>query len=270
MKIYARAALGLLFFVGLGIQVPASHGTKNRSQCERRFSVGLNNYKPLAYRENGRLYGLAHDLIKELEKKTGCEFTEIEMGRPTAAERINNDRVDMLALLVKSTEYEKGGVFVPFYNSHRELTVAAKIFAKNKKIEDYLADENIKFAYMIGNRTVISEEEEKTLLKGARLIGTPDPEGAFRLLKEGRVQALLFSSLVTDYYIRQMSIDKIHRVADTGRKAEVGFYLSARRVSSAEREMFAHALAEIKKDGSFLRIFSKYMSEEQALRRLNN
>ncbi|MEK2646522.1 substrate-binding periplasmic protein [Bdellovibrio sp. BCCA] len=270
--LFFRSLILFLFLGVLAQQVPAQlqeKGTKNT--CERRFLVGLNNFEPFAYRENGRLQGLAHDLIVIIKDKMGCQFIESELPRPSAVDQINHGRVDVLALMVRSSEYETGGNFIPFYNSQRELTVAKKVFARGKKIEDYLNDEKIKFAYMIGNRSVISESEETRLLKASRLVGVPTPDNAFRLLKEGRVQAVLFSALVTSYHTKKQKMeDQVEKVVDLSKKVQVGLYLSKRRVSAAEKQSFEKALDEMKKDGSFLRVFSKYMSEEEALHRLQN
>lgn len=267
-----RLFLCLVFFAVLGQRVPAQYQeTTLKKPCERRFTVGLNNYEPFAFREKGRLKGLAHDLVVNLKEKTGCQFMESEVARPSAIDQMNRGRIDLLALMVQSKEYEVGGEFLPFYISSREMAVAKKVYSKEKKIEDYVADEKVKFAYMIGNRTVISEAEEKKLLKSSRLIGTPDPEGAYRLLKEGRVQAVLFSALLTSYYFEKMNLRGIaERVVDPSAKIKIGLYVSQRRVSGAEKRMIQEALDDMKKDGSFLFIFSKYMTKDEALRRLNN
>lgn len=264
----------LLFFVVgfLGQQVAAQYQKKDvKNVCERRFLVGLNNFEPFAYRERGRLRGLAHDVIETLKEKMGCQFIESEISHPTAIDQLSRGRVDVLALLVRSNNYEAGGEFIPFYESHRELTVSKKSFVKGRKIEDYIADDKIKFAYMIGNRSVITEDEEKKLLKASRLVGVPGPDEAYRLLREGRVQAVLFSALVSSYHVKKHSMmDQVERVVDLSKKIEVGIYLSKRRINAQEKEMFENALSEIKKDGSFLRVFSKYMTEEEALQRLKN
>lgn len=267
-----RSTLLLLVLGFLAQQVPAQYqDNMSKNTCERRFLVGLNNFEPLAYREGGRLKGLAHDVVSVFKEKMGCQFIESDMARPTAVDQMNHGRLDMLALMVKSSEYESGGDFLHFYNSHRELTIAKKSFVKGKKIEDYLADDKIKFAYMIANRSVITEAEEKSLLKASRLVGVPGPADAFRLLREGRVQAVLFSALVNSYHTQKHKMmDLVETVVDHSKKVQVGVYLSKRRVSPSEKEMFEKALVEMKKDGSFLRVFSKYMSKEEALRRLEN
>ncbi len=158
-----RLLLFLSSFLILSQPVPAQDSAKK--SCDRRFTVSLTNFEPFAYRERGRLKGLAHDVIEAIKEKTGCQFAETETPRSQSVEQINRGRVDILSLIVKSSDYEKGGVFIPFYMSSREISVAKKFFSKNKKIEDYLADEKIKFAYMIGNRAVLSEAEEIKLFE---------------------------------------------------------------------------------------------------------
>lgn len=266
-----KAVLLAALLCGAVLSAQAQINEKAVAPCERRFTVGLNNYEPLAYREKGRLRGLAVDLVEALQEKTGCKYLATEISRPAAIEQINKDRVDLLVLMVQSTEYESGGQFVPVYDSRRELTVLKSSYTKLKTIPQYINDEKIKFAYMISSRSVISEEEERRLLKSARLIGVPTPEEAFKLLQKGRVQAVLFSSLLTSYYKAKFKIqNKVETVIDAEKPVKVGLYLSKRRLNEQEKELLQTTAENLKKDGSLLRIFKKYMSEEEALRRLGS
>lgn len=253
-------------------EVPAQSRTSESAPvCSRRFVVDLNDFAPLAFRANGQLQGLAHDVVSELKVKTGCQFQEVERSRPVAIDNMNRDRADISLLIVKSSEYEKGGEFVPFFKSYRELVVSKKVYHPGRPIEAYLADEKIKFAHIIGSRAAFAEKEAEILLKSNRLIATPAPEGSFRMLKESRVQALMYPSMVISHYVEKLGMEKdVARIADSSFDYPVGLYLSKRRVSSQEKAMIVKALAEMKKDGSFLRIFSKYMSREEAQRRLDS
>lgn len=243
--------------------------TTERQTCDRKFVVGLNNYAPFAFRENGKLQGLAHDLVTDLAKSTSCQFIEEEVSRTATVEELKRGHLDIVMLVIKGNEYSSSGNFHGLYTSTRQLTVLKRHYDPNKTVTDYLADRKVKFAQLIGTKTVWSEEEQKKLLLSGRIIGVPDPEGAFRLLKEGRVQALLFSSFLTDYYVKKLKMEgKVMRIKDVDVPAEVGIYYSKRRMNSGDEKMLREAVERIKEDGSLRRILVKYMGEEEANKRV--
>ena len=243
--------------------------TTERQTCDRKFVVGLNNYAPFAFRENGKLQGLAHDIVNDLAKNTSCQFLEEEVPRPSSVEELKRGHLDIVMLVIKGNEYGSSGNFQGLYTTTRRLTVLTSNYDPKKTVSDYLADRKVKFAQLIGTKTVWSEEEQRRLLLAGRIIGVPDPEGAFRLLKQGRVQAVLFSFFLTEYYLKKMKLEgKVVSIKDSEVPAEVGVYYSKRRLNSDEEKMLRQALEKIKADGSLHDILVKYMGEEEASRRV--
>lgn len=240
-----------------------------RPVCERKFVVGLNDFAPFAYRENGKLQGLAHDLVAELKVRTHCVFQENEISRPTAVEDLKRGKLDVVAFVIKSAELDRSGTFIPFFKTTRELTVLKSNWSPERKISDYVKDEKVKFAHLIGTEIVVSTAEDKKLMASSRFVGVPVPESAFQLLTKGRVQAILFSSFMTDYYVKKLDlVDKVVRIPESN-IVEVGIYTSKRRVTSDEDRKFSEAAEAMKKDGTLLKILTKYMGEKEARKRLS-
>ncbi len=270
--ILPRLFFSLLLFVFLVREVPAQdkEAVKKSATCARRYLVDISDFEPLAIRKNGRLEGFAHDITMELQSRLGCTFIETERSLPVGIENMSSGRSDIALLGSERSGYSKGGHFVRLYTNYREMLVAQGSYRSEWKIEDYLQDKNIKFAHLIGGWNMIDRKQEEELLKEGRLLGTPGPEGAFRLLKAGRVQAILFSGIVNTHYISKLHLEKlIERVEDRSMRVEIGAFISKRRVSTEERLLLEKALDEMKKDGSFLRIFSKYVSLQEAQHRLS-
>lgn len=269
--ILPRLLFSLLLFAFLVREVPAQdkEAAKNPAACTRRYLVDISDFEPLAIRKNGRLEGLVHDLTVELHSRLGCTFIETERSLPVSIDNMSSGRSDIVLLGAERSGYSKGGHFVRLYTNYREMLVAQSSYRPDWKIEDYLQDKKIKFAHLIGGWTMIDKKQEEELLKEGRLLGTPGPEGAFRLLKSGRVQAVLFSGIVNTHHIAKLKMEKIvARVEDPSVRIEIGAFISKRRVTQEERAALEKAFDEMKKDGSFLRIFSKYVSPEEAAHRM--
>lgn len=243
--------------------------TDDSPNCQRKFQVSVNDYAPFAYRENGRLHGLSHDIIAEISLRTRCPYMENEMSRPTAVEDLKRGHSDIVALVPKAAEFESAGTFIPIYKSTRILLVSKAVWSANKKVADYVNDEKIKFVHMIGARISVEGVDEMKLVASGRLLGTPQPEGSFKLLEQGRVQAGFFTSLVADYYIKKFKLeDKVVQIEDEGLPTDVGIYTSKRRMISDDDRKLREAIDDMKKDGTLYKILRKYMSEGEAKRRL--
>ncbi|QDK38920.1 ABC transporter substrate-binding protein [Bdellovibrio sp. NC01] len=243
--------------------------TDDSPNCQRKYVVSVNDYAPLAYRENGKLRGLAHDIVSEISLRTRCPFMENEVSRPASIDELKRGHSDIVALVPKTPEFEANGTFIPVYKSSRVLLVSKSVWAANKKISDYVNDDKIKFVHMIGAKLSVIGVDENKMVVGGRLIGTPQPEGSFRLFQQGRVQAGFFTALVADYYVKKFKLeDKVVQISDEGLPTEVGFYTSKRRMLSDDDRKLRETIEDMKKDGTLYQIFRKYMSEDEAKRRL--
>lgn len=239
--------------------------------CQKKFTVGVNNFAPFAFRVNGKLQGLAHDVLSELSERTGCQFVMNEVSRPASVEDLKRGRLDMVALMVKSDDYLPYSEFLPLYKTTRMLAVLKANWVANKKIEDYISDSKIKFANVIGPKTVMSAGEEKKLVSAGRMVATPDPEGAMHLLSQNRAQAIMMSAFLADYHIKHEGLeDKIVRIRDESMSMDVGVFASYRRMNEADRKMMAQAMESMKSDGTLLKILSRYMGSEEALKRAHD
>ncbi len=240
-----------------------------RTNCDRRFVAGLNNYAPFAFREKGQLQGVAHDIVEELSQRTHCPFQENEVSRPSAVEDLKRGRLDVMVFVVKSAELDRNSKFIPLFESVRELTVLKSSAVAGRKISSYVNDDKVKFAHLIGNEVVVSIADDKKLIASSRLIGVSDPESAFNLLLKGRAQVTLFSAFMTDYYVGKLKLeDKVTRISDGDNKIEVGVYVSKRRVGTVDEKRITDALIGMKNDGSLEKILAKYMGPAEARKRL--
>ncbi|UOF01333.1 transporter substrate-binding domain-containing protein [Bdellovibrio reynosensis] len=242
---------------------------KKKEGCERRYIVDMTDFAPIVIRTKGKLTGIAPDLISALRSKTGCIFIESEFSLPEIADKLVRGKSDIVLLAAKKSDIAATNFFVPLYTNTREIVVAKSVFVPNKTINDYIDDPRIKFAHLIGAWSTLDHEKETKLIKANRMIGIPGPEEAFGLLKEKRVQALLFTGIVNSYFIKKLEMENHSaRVYDRTDKVEVGAILSTRRMNDDERRYMKLILDEIKADGTLLKILTKYVSYEDAKSRL--
>ncbi len=252
----------LLFILCLVLCQVASGSEKD---CGRRFRVDVNSYAPLHFVSNyNEVQGLAHEVVLELAKRTGCVFVQDPVDRPRMADDFKKWRTDFVALVGPTATMLESGDFIPLYRVGRKLIVASAFYDSKKKLEDYLNDSSVKFATQIGMRYFLSRLEEEKLLKSGRLLSVPDPFSAYKLMSSGRIQAFFTSPVVHAYQMKHMpGFDRHHvAIADLDKKSDIGVFVSKKRINSKEQLMVREAIRSMQKDGSLEKIMNKYVSAE--------
>lgn len=219
--------------------------------CTRRFEVGLADYVPVFFREDGKVKGIGHEFARELAARTGCVFVETAYARPAAISYMKSGRLDLFFFSASAFEFEPFGSFVPILEAKRSMTVLNSIQDKHSNIEDYIKDKSIKFGVVIGSQSSFTKQEYDLLMSQGRTVAVPAPDGLFRMLKSKRVQAVMFPSVTTAYYVRINNLEKLTKsIEDPKNKSIVGYIYSNRRMSKNDLELIEGALSEMRKDGT--------------------
>ena len=237
-----------------------------KSTCDRRFTVAMNTTKPLFFRDsNNQPQGIGHDILLEVQKRTGCIFHETEMVRPLTIDQMANGRLDLILIAQRGDEFEKSAEFFPIYKAQRELALRKDVFSKTKKVSDYLEDKKIIFGGTIGAMTALMPSEDKKIRESHRMIEFVDYQSAFEAMAKNRIQAIMLTPILNSYYIsRSPDKDKFVRIVNReASNLDAGIYLSNRRVSEEEKKKLKEAFMSIVKDGTLQKILNAYKSEGQ-------
>ncbi|UYL07294.1 transporter substrate-binding domain-containing protein [Bdellovibrio sp. SKB1291214] len=226
-------------------------------KCTRRFEVGLANYVPTYYREDGQVKGIGHEFAQELARRTGCTFIETVYARPSAISQMKLGRLDLFFFTASLFEFEGSANFVPILEAKRALKVLSSIESKHPNIDDFIKDKSIKFGVMIGSQSSFTKEEYDLLISEERTIGVPDPDGLFRMLKAKRVQAVMFPSMSTKYYVQVNGLEKLTKsIDDPDKKSVVGYVYSNRRMSKSDVSKIEEAVKDMKADGTLNKLLT--------------
>jgi|GEM_PF-3028682 ABC-type amino acid transport/signal transduction systems, periplasmic component/domain len=241
-------------------------GSLSQAQtCDRRFRVAVNAYKPLySVDRSGRLSGLTYELVKEIEKRVGCIFSQQPSDTPRMFEDFSSYRTDFIAFLAKNDKANSSGNFVPLYTVNRKFVVAKTAFVANKKIEDYIKDPKVRFTNQIGARMFFTAEEYNVLKDSNRVLEIPNPQVAYQMISEGRAQAMFSSPAIHHFHATENKSmnDKVVAVSDPTERIEVGMYISKKRVSASEAAKVKNAIISMRDDGTLKKILLKYVETE--------
>ncbi|MFS4458232.1 substrate-binding periplasmic protein [Bdellovibrio sp. HCB2-146] len=254
-----------ILWIGLSLFL-VSNAVAGGKACKRRFEVGVASYPPFFSRNaSNQPEGFTYELIEGMQNRLGICFIIKELSRPALMENLATHRIDAVMLVAQNAAFEKSANFIQLWNVSREIVVAKSIYSKDKKIQSYIDDKKVIFGNIIGTRTSLTSDEEKDLFKNQRLLEAVDIKSTFDLLSKGRVQAVLLSPLLNNYYLNMLpNKNDFVRVGDPDDKHRVdaGIYTSKIRVKDEDRESILKAIEEIRKDGTLAKIIKKYYGED--------
>lgn len=249
----------LLVFIAISSLSSISSGN-----CTHRYSVGLDTFPPLFFRDSeGNPQGADYDLISALMQKMNCRFTFQEMTRPVAREELRRSRVDIVLILTAASYPENEKNFITLFGAAREMIVRKSKFVPGKVFKDYITDKKVIFGNLIGSQGSLKQNEEQLLRSEGRVKEVPDGAKAFDLLLNGKVDAVVSVHFLNKYYFDRFKMHKDYSmITESGPHMEVGMYISPTRLSVSEKADIKKAVQELRQSGAFLNALSKYMKED--------
>jgi polar amino acid transport system substrate-binding protein len=260
-----RSCTLLLFLVSLiGAFPVTSVATESvtTGPCSYVFRVGLIFSEPLYFVSGQRkLGGISLEVIKELRKRTGCDFTVEEYSRPSLVERFRHQQLDMSIVSIKTAAMDGVGEFIHLFNTPRRFIVRS--FAA-QDLKSALKNKKIIFGNIMGTQTYYTNDEIKLLRKDKRLVEFPDYDALFSSFKRGKIQAYIGSLMMSSYYIKKLKLNDFALSEDEINLIPVGYYVNKTRLKRPELLILNKALAQMLKDGTFIRIYAEYTSDDIA------
>ncbi len=231
------------------------------AKCERTFRVGVINNEPLYFLTKEGARGSMLDTIEELGKRTGCHFEILEMSRPTLVERLKNASVDITVLSIKTRTMDRVGNFIQMFRSYRAVVFSPDLQKQKYDLKQALADKSVIFGSFIGTQGYFKSEEIDLLREQKRVREFPDYATVYQALKRGQVKVFVGSVAISDYFMRKYKMLDFGLQIDRDLATAIGTYYAKKRVSEAEAKMLEAALKSMVKDGTFVKIYSRFSSE---------
>lgn len=235
----------------------------------------------LAYYELGALYyqkpdggwaGIDKDIVDELEKRTGCHFQATLESRVRIWTQLSTGKLDMSVSGIPTPEREKFARFIPYFATRNYVLQPKGLPAAAGTAEGFLAIPEYKVAVVksFKHGTDYDAWLDKLRAQG-RVFDAPDFRSVVRLLKIGRVQAVLALPTSWVQVLEQEGMTGDVRVLDWSPRDSVphGLILSRERVPLATAERFARAIQDMRDDGTLLAIFKRHVGADLAAALLN-
>ena len=230
----------------------------------------------LAFYEDGALFyragdgswtGIDKNVVDELARRTGCSFDTSVDSRVRIWAGLSGGTLDMSVSTIRLPEREKIGRFVPYLAGRNYVLLRKDLSAKVRSMDSFLAQPQYKIAVIKTYRHGPSYEAWLAKLRAqGRVYETADHLSMMRLLKVGRVQAVMANPTTWYPLVRQERLAGTYSVMDWAPHENIvsGLILSRQTVDEATVARFSHAIRAMREDGTLYRIFERHTDAERA------
>jgi ABC-type amino acid transport substrate-binding protein len=209
-------------------------------------------FPPFEFREGGDLTGFDVELVEEMADRVGLRVKWVDTAFDTIFTQLAAGRYDMVASATTITEDRKRQVDFtePYYAAKQAVTVNTEQTPDVQALEDLSAGDTV--AVQKGTTGEIWAREN--LPDGVRLRSFPEAPDTYTTLEAGNVTAVIFDepSALTEAEKRP-ALEVVQRL-DTGER--YGFAVDPR--NDELLRALNDALAEIKQDGTYQRVYDRF------------
>lgn len=236
-------------------------GAQGRPDCSRPLTLGLHEHGLLYSAETST--GIDKDITDELLRRSGCRIHVSLMPRSRIWQLIESGALDFSLSGISNERREGFAAFAWYFANKYYLLVRRD--AKVSRIEDFERDRRLRlgvirsFRYSeTANRLVdaLGQEQRLTLSSGLPAL--------FSALVAGQIDAMIIEPF--DYpTLESGRIRELTQIIEFG-DAPVphGLIMSRASLSAAEQSRWRALIDEMRRDGTMLRIFSKYFNADLA------
>lgn len=221
--------------------------------------VGLDDtFAPMGFRDdNGEIIGFDIDLAKEIESRTGLTFTYQPIDWALKETELSSGNIDLIWNGYTITDARKEKLlFSAPYMSNAQIVVV-KEDSPIQNIAD-LSDKIVATQTASSSYEALEASGKASSFKNGEVISYASYNDVFNDLEAGRADAIVVDETLGRYYMQQKSATTLRVLKENFGQEEYGIGL--RKADTDLKAKLDKALEEIKADGTYDKIHSKWFS----------
>jgi polar amino acid transport system substrate-binding protein len=259
-KIILLTVLAGLFSVSVSAG-PVDCGSKPISLAF--FDFGL-----FYFNKDGQGKGISPDVVHELSKRTGCNIVSNVMPRARTWSDLATGHLDMTVDGIVNPKRTGFGWFIP-YNKIKNYALVRKSSGKHVNESKNFRDQR-QLVFGVVRSFNHGEELEKWLEQMRlenRVEESVNIEILFNKFMLGRIDAMFAPPVVYRKFLSERNMEDdimIQDWAPSDKGIVASLVLAKNRFSESDSKDWARLIMGMRKDGTFKKIFSRYLSEADA------
>ena len=225
------------------------------------------------YEKAGQGHGIDKDLVDELAKRTGCQFSTQVQPRARVWADLASGELDMSVAGIQNSERDRFAWFAPYERAKNYAVLRLATAATVQRGADFLAQSALQFGVVRGFKHGDALDQWLAPLQQAQRV---QESASINLLVEklklGRIDGLFAQPVVYRKLLQdlQMAGEVVLQDWAPQDKGVVGSLILAKsRFSPAEAARWQALLGELHRDGTLARIYLRYVSAEEARQMLD-
>lgn len=232
----------------------------------KAWSVGLYEHGLLFF--HGRS-GIDKDIVDEIRKRTGCKLYSSLMPRARIWYDLEQGKLDLSVSGMASAKRRRFAWFIPYMQMKSMVVLAPSVPLSVVQAADFLKRSNLIFgAVRSFQHGQLNDELLQQLANLGRLQYYPDSRTLFKALKQERVHAIFAQVPAYRHFIPELQLSSKIRILDWALQEEGlqhGLVLAKSSFTEQQMEQWHALMQQMKQDGTLHRIFTRYLSEQEAL-----
>ncbi len=248
-------------FSSVAIAGPVDCGAKPISLAF--FDFGL-----FYFNKNGQGKGISPDVVDELSKRTGCKIVSNVLPRARTWDDLATGYLDMTVDGIVNQKRTGFGWFIPYNKIKNYALVKASLNNVVKSKKDFRDQNKLVFGVV---RSFNHGQELEEWLDQMRLEKRVEESVNIGILFNkfmlGRIDAIFAPPVVYRKFLSELNMENKVVIQDWAPSDEgivASLVLAKSRFSEEDAKDWTRLIMDMRQDGAFKHIFSRYLSEEDA------
>jgi polar amino acid transport system substrate-binding protein len=240
---------------------------------QRPISLAYFEFGYQYYEKDGQGHGIDKDLVDELAKRTGCQFSTQSMPRARVWAELASGSLDMSVAGIQNAERDRFAWFAPYERSKNYVVLRLTTVASVHQWADFSAQNALQFGVVRGFKH--GDELDQwldPLRQTQRVQESASVSQLFEKLKHKHIDGLFAQPVVYRKLLQDHQMEDEVALQDWAPqdKGVVGSLILAKsRFSRGEAARWQALMQELKRDGTLARIFRRYVSAEEVSKMLD-
>lgn len=212
--------------------------------------------------------GIDVDFVRELQRRSGCRFEGLTMTRARIWSELEAGRLDMTTSGIATPERERLYAFAPYILLKHHVWMLKDHAPVRGGLAEFMALPALRWGAVRGYKHTPAYDAALDQARSqGRVVEATDDVALLRLLAEGTVDAVIGHSVVMRRYAAEHPRKPQLVALDWAPQQSVvseGMVLSRSRFNDTELTYWRSLVRELVRDGTFLRIARRHVSEEEA------
>jgi polar amino acid transport system substrate-binding protein len=231
--------------------------------CPPVTRVGLSDLGYSSYRENGRIVGIAVDVINEMARRSGCKFEFQWYPRQRLFVELEAGHIDMAMGAFRTPERDAYARHLPYAYLQYDLILREPAGQTYASLSDFVEKGSGRLNVTRGLVYDPAIETQLALLAAAgRLEVVNDFETVFGKLEMGRAEGTVATAAIYGKYLKDGKLKRsvVVPIAEATPRF-TGIYVSKSTVPTRTRQFYASVLKGIVAEQIVLGFYARYIDE---------